>query len=448
MAKPKRRAARQPKPAPASAPRSEDRHHVRVHVALLAALVVLSLVLMFLMWSILNHRSFELETHHRGTLEEELPSIVAISGGSLVADNHVEIGHNGEFFARLLRDVEHATETIHLETYVWWSGEICERVALALAAKARQGVEVRLLGDWHGSRDMDERLLSTMREAGVEVVFFRPPRLRSIGRINSRTHRKIAVIDGRIAYIFGHGFAQEWVGDAEDRSRYRDTFAVLRGPIVNQIQGVFFENWLEETRKLPVGRQYFPEAEKAGSIEAHVAYVSSTGDVSAVETLYYGVIAAATREVLIQNPYFVVEDLGIALFRDAAARGVSVKVMLPAVHSTDSAIVQHASHRHFETLLDAGVEIYEYEKALLHQKVMIVDDLWASIGSANFDDRSFELNDELQLGIVDAGIARELEAAWEQDLRHARKVDRATWMRRGPWHRLVDRLSYALNEQL
>jgi cardiolipin synthase len=422
--------------------------HVRVHVGLLIALGLFSVVLMFLMWSILNHRSFQLELHHRGTLEEELPAIVAIGGSSLVAGNAVEIGQNGEFFDRLLADIDGATETVHIETFVWWAGEICERVARTLQAKAEQGVEVRLLLDWGGGRGIDDGLLAGMREAGVEVVFFHTPHWRSLGRINARTHRKIAVVDGRTAYVFGHGFAQEWVGDAEDRDHYRDTYLRVRGPIVNRIQGAFFENWLEETRRLPFGQQYFPEIEPAGSIETHVAYVSSTGDVSAVETLYYGVVAAATREVLIQNPYFVVEGLGIALFKDAVERGVRVRVMLPSVEATDSAIVQHASHRHFEELLDAGVEIYEYDRTLLHQKVMVVDGLWSTVGSANFDDRSFELNDEIQVGVVDRGIAQELAQAWEDDVRFARRLDPAEWKRRGWWHRLKDRLAYLLNEQL
>jgi cardiolipin synthase len=287
-----------------------------------------------------------------------------------------------------------------------------------------------------------------MRDSGVEISFFHPPSLRGLGRFNARTHRKIAVIDGRTAYIFGHGFGEEWMGDAEDRKHWRDSFAVVNGPIVNQIQGVFFENWLEETRRLPVGKAYFPTIEPQGSAEAHIAYVSSTGDVSAVEVLYYAVIAAATREVLIQNPYFVVEKLGIDLFKNAVARGVVVKVMVPSVDVTDSAIVQHASHRHFEELLDAGVEIYEYDRTLLHQKVIIVDGYWCSIGSANFDDRSFELNDEIVLGVVDPEVVEALQAAWRADLVHARPIDLETWRRRGPWHRLVDRLSYSINEQL
>jgi cardiolipin synthase len=430
-------------------PRADDeRHHVSVHLGVLVALGLFTIFLMVLLWSVLNHRSFQFETHHRRTLEEELPSIVALSHGTLVEGNQVELGHNGEFFTRLLASIAAARETIHLESFVWWSGEICGAVARALAAKADQGLEVRLLLDWAGGRKIDPALLQTLRDAGVEVVFFHRPTLRSLGRFNARTHRKIAVIDGRTAFVFGHGFAQEWTGDAEDRAHYRDTFVVLHGPIVNRIQAVFFENWLEETRKLPFGEQYFPEIEPAGTIATHVAYLSSTGDVSAVETLYYGVVAAATREVLIQNPYFVVEGLGIALFKDAVARGVRVRVMVPSVAATDAAIVQHASHRHFQELLEAGVEIYEYERTLLHQKVMIVDGLWSTVGSANFDDRSFELSDEIQVGIVDPGIASQLAAAWEEDLRFARRIDLATWKSRGWWHRLKDRLAYTINEQL
>ena len=148
------------------------------------------------------------------------------------------------------------------------------------------------------------------------------------------------------------------------------------------------------------------------------------------------------------SPYFVVEGLGLELFKQAVARGVSVKVMLPSVEATDNAIVQHASHRHFEELLGAGVEIYEYDRTLLHQKVIVVDRLWSSLGSANFDDRSFELNDEIQLGLVDPAIARQLIAAFEGDLRFAKRIDLEEWRRRDWWHRLKDRLAYSLNEQL
>ena len=422
--------------------------YFRVHVAVVIGYFAFLAVLLLLLWSILNHRSFRLEAHHRASLEEELPSIVALTHGSLVDGNRIEIGQNGEFFERLLPDLAAAAESIHIETYVWWKGEICMQVARALAAKAKEGLEVRVLLDWSGSHKMERDVLATMQDAGVEVVRFHPPHLRVIGRFNARTHRKIVVIDGSTAYVFGHGFAEQWTGDGQDREHYRDTYARVRGPIVNEIQGVFFENWLEQTRKVPFGPRYFPTLEPEGDVQAHVAYLSSTGDVSAIETLYYGVIAAATREVLIQNPYFVVEGLGIKLLEEAVARGVRVRVMVPSVEATDNAIVQHASHRHFEELLMAGVEIWEYDRTLLHQKTMVVDGQWSTVGTANFDDRSFELNDEIQLGIVDPRIAQQLTAAWENDAKAARRIDLAQWRQRSWWHRLKDRLAYTINEQL
>jgi cardiolipin synthase A/B len=424
--------------------------HRRVEIPLTVIIVALLLIALLgvLLWSVLNHRSFHLQTEHRGALETDLFSIAPLTGGSLVEGNAAEIGHNGSFFDRLMSDIEGAEETVHLETYVWWKGEVCRELATLLASRAREGVEVRLLIDWAGSRRMERGLVPLMRNAGAEVEFFRPLSLRNLGRINFRTHRKIAVIDGRTAYIFGHGIAQEWTGNAENREQYRDTFVRVQGPIVNQIQGAFFENWLETTRRLPLGPTYFPRIDPVGEATAHVAYANPMGGVSAAETLHYGIITAATREIFIQNPYFVVDPRMIQTFEKAVARGVVIRVMIPSVTSTDNPIVQHASHRYLRELLEAGVEIWEYEKTLLHQKVMIVDGIWSSIGSTNFDDRSFELNDEIQLGILDPEIALQLKEAWADDLRFARKVELAEWNRRSLWHRLKDRMAYLIKEQL
>jgi cardiolipin synthase A/B len=421
---------------------------VEIPLAVIAVALLLIAFLGVLLWSVVNHRSFHLETEHQGGLEIDLNSIVALSGGSLAEGNAVEIGHNGSFFERLMRDIEGAGETVHLETYVWWKGEVCRELAGLLASKAREGVEIRLLIDWAGSRRMEKDLVPLMRDAGAEVEFFRPLSLRNLGRINFRTHRKIAVIDGRTAYVFGHGIAQEWTGNAENREQYRDTFARVQGPVVNQVQGAFFENWLEATRRLPLGPLYFPEIEPVGPATAHVAYTNPVGGVSAAETLHYGIIAAATKEIYIQNPYFVVEPRMIKTFREAIDRGVTVRVMIPSVRSTDNPIVQHASHRYMKELLEAGLEVWEYERTLLHQKVMVVDGIWSSVGSTNFDDRSFELNDEIQLGILDPAIALQLKDAWNEDLRFARKIELAEWNRRGLWHRLKDRMAYLVKEQL
>lgn len=420
----------------------------KVHVGWLGGAVFIILALLIVLWSILNHQRFDLRATHQGTLEEELEAIAALTGGSLVEGNDIHVGQNGEFFTLLLEDIAAATGTIHIETYVWWPGQISQKLARLLAARAAEGIEVRLIVDWAGGKDMEPELLTLMRDAGAEVVFYKSPTFRTIGKINFRTHRKIVVIDGNLAYLSGHGVADEWTGNAERKDRYRDTFARIKGPIVRQIQAAFFENWLQETKTLPIGQRYFPTIEPIGNMTAHIAYHHPMGDASAVETLFYTVVASAVRDVMIQNPYFVVEETLLGLFEDAIKRGVRIRVMLPSVLATDNPIVQHASHRQFHRMLELGVEIYVYDKTLLHQKVMVVDGMWSSIGSTNFDDRSFELNDEIQIGILDHDLAAQLEEEWNRDMKFARKVELAGWKERGWWHRTKDHLAYLVNEQL
>ena len=412
--------------------------------------VFIIFLLLALLWTTTRHRSFSLITREARApnFEAQLPSVAALSQGTLIEGNQIDIGINGEFFDRLLEDLETAEETIHLETFVWWDGPVTVRIAELLAEKARKGVEVRVLVDSSGGSEMTGEVESMMLDAGVQLVWFRPLRFGNVGRLNFRDHRKIIVIDGKLAYLFGHGIAQEWTGNAENKERYRDTYARIRGPIVNQIQGVFFENWVEETRDLPSGRKYFPSIEPAGSMVAHLAWIQPIGDISAVEVLHYAAIAAARKDIVIQNPYFVVEDSGLALLSSAVDRGVRVRVMLPSVEGTDNALVQHASHARFEELLEAGVEIWEYDQTLLHQKIMVIDGVWSAIGSTNFDDRSFELNDEIQIGILDEGIASRLLADFESDLKYAHQVDLEQFRNRSIFDKLKDWASYTFNEQL
>lgn len=407
-------------------------------------------LLIVLLWTTTRHRSFSLVTRQAQARDftEQVRSVASLSQGTLIEGNHLEIGINGEFFDRLLEDLERAEETIHLETFVWWDGEITERLASLLASKASSGVEVRVMVDASGGSEMTDQVSETMTEGGVQLLWFRPFRLGNLGRLNFRDHRKIVVIDGRVAYLFGHGIAQEWTGDAEGKDRYRDTYARIRGPIVNQIQAVFFENWVEESRDLPAGAKYFPEIEHVGSMAAHLAWIQPIGDISSVEVLHYAAIAAAREDIVIQNPYFIVEDSGLDLMSQAVERGVRVRVMVPSVEGTDNALVQHASHARFEELLEAGVEIWEYDRTLLHQKIMVIDGVWSAIGSTNFDDRSFELNDEIQIGVLDEGIAAELIADFEEDMKYARKLDLEEFRNRPLLDKFKDWAAYTFNEQL
>lgn len=410
--------------------------------------VAIVFVLVLLLWSSRRERESHVRVPDLIRLEEALPSIAGLTGSPILPGNRVEILQNGdEFFPALLQDIAASRESIHIETYVWWKGEICEQIAEALAAKARKGVEVRLQLDAVGAQEGDEKLFEMMEAAGVRIARFHPFELADLGLFNNRTHRKIAIFDGRVAHVFGHGIAQEWTGHAQDEEHWRDTGVRLQGPIVGAVQSVFSENWLEQTSEPIVGERYFPPLEPAGTVRAQMVASSPQGGVSRLELLYKLAIATAQKELLIQNPYFIPDGEVVGLIDKAVQRGVDVSIMLPGA-VTDSSIVRHAGHRHYEDLLRHGVKIYEYRPTLNHQKILIVDRVWAHVGSANFDDRSLDINDEASVGIIDAEVAGRLRAAFTEDLKSSTEVTLAEWQKRSAWHRLVDRVSYSINEQL
>jgi cardiolipin synthase A/B len=415
-------------------------------VFILIVLLILTLVLVA--WSVKRHRNVELSGTPEGRLQEMLPSIVALSAGTLEEGNSVELIQNGALWPRLFADIAAARSSVHIESFVWWTGEVCDQLAALLATKARQGVKVRVLLDASGSSKMDDRLVELMKEAGCELEKVHSFHIVNLGLWNYRDHRKIFVVDGKIGYVAGHGIADEWTGNAESKERYRDIAARIEGPLVNRLQGVFSENWIATTGRIFAGPEYFPQPEPAGNIAAHVAFSSPSVEASTIEILHYMAIEAAERTITIQNPYFLPDREGIEALKRAVRRGVDVRVMIPSASSTDNAIVQHASHHRFGALLDAGVKLWEYEKTLLHQKVMTIDGIWSIVGSTNFDDRSFELNDEISVGIVDPGIAAELERTFREDLRHARERRPGEWSQRGVWHKLIDALAFSVNEQL
>jgi len=389
---------------------------------------------------------FELSDRRRP--EGMVESLIGITEGAIDAGNRVEILQNGAYFDRLLEDIAAAKTSIHIESFIWWSGEICDRIGEALVRRAREGVEVRVMLDYSGSSRMERDLRKRMREAGCDVRRFHAPSLGNLGRMNNRTHRKIAVFDGRIGYIGGHGIAQEWTGNGEDRDHWRDTHVRMEGPVVNTIQGVFCENWIEETASVPVGEKYFPKLERVGKTDAHVAFASPRGSMSAVQLLYYLAISFAEKELLIANPYFLPHPDAIDELQRAAKRGVDVRIMLPAAAVIDAPLVQHASHHHFGDLLEGGVRIFEHQRTLIHQKIIVVDRQWSCVVSTNFDDRSFELNDEVSVGFTDPDIAEQLRETFFEDQKSTREVHLDEWRRR-PWHhKVMDEAAYLLRREL
>jgi cardiolipin synthase len=417
-------------------------------IAIIGGLLAITLLTITL-WSVKREGDVVLQTNDPGELQTLIPSIVGLTQSSLDAGNSIQVLQNGDgFWPAMFRDVAAARHSVHVESYIWYDSPVAKQLAALLAQKAKQGVIVRVLVDGSGGRQLKGDLKEMLIGAGVKVAHFHPPRISNLGRMNNRDHRKLWIIDGRTAYTGGYGVAQEWTGHAQDKKHYRDSGVRVTGPIVNRLQAAFVENWIEETGEIPSGDEYFPRLVPTGPTAAHVAYTSPSYSASSVQVLYYMAIKAARREIIIQNPYLLPDEEALDALIEAAKRGVSVKIMVPAVDATDNAIVQHASHHHFGTLLQHGVRIWEYHRTLLHQKVLIVDGYWSCVGSTNFDDRSLQLNDEISMGIVDPNIAAQLRGAFNDDLRYSKERHFEEWKNRGLWHKTVDGLAYLGRSQL
>lgn len=415
-----------------------------ITLGLLAVIVLLVLVI----WSIRRHRNPVLELECGEPIETMLPSIAGLSLGTVVQGNQVEILENGGFFDVLIAEIDGARHSVHFETFLWKDGVLAQRLADAFCRRAQAGVQVRLMLDANGSRGIGDRIEAQLKQAGCRLKYFHRTRIRHIGVYNNRTHRKICIVDGRVAFAGGHCIVDSWLGEAQDKQHFADVSVRLRGPIVGQLQSVFSENWVGHTGELFVGDDVFPALQAEGTVPMHVAFVKPDGSAPAVKILHHALICFANRRLWIQNPYFIPEPEAVEAFARAVKRGVDVRVMTPSTGGSDNPMVQHAGHHVYEKLLRAGVRVFEYPHTLLHQKVIVVDSIWASVGSCNFDDRSFEINDEVTLGMLDAGLARQLEAIFEKYAAQCREIKLAEWKRRPLKHRVLERLAYSINEVL
>jgi cardiolipin synthase len=413
-------------------------------IAITVAAALIAILVSFILWSRTRRRHVHLDLP-RGDAASLMRSIAALTYGRVIEGNAVRIIQDDAFFVALLEDLSRAKHHFHLETFLWADGVISDRLVSALSAAARR-IEVRVLVDQRGAKTTSPEAWATMRAAGVDFRVYHRARLRELGWYNNRDHRKIAVIDGRIGYTFGHGVSDLWGGIRNDG--WRDTAARFEGPVVAELQTAFLENWVKVTRRALAGPEYFPEPVRAGTIPTHVAYAAPPETATAVHRLYYLAIAAAQREILLQNPYFLPDRHALRLYAEAVRRGVTVKLMLPSSGTSDFPIVQHASHHYYGPLLDAGAIVYEYALSGLHQKVMVIDREWCTIGSTNFDPRSFRINDEITVAIYDRGVAEELASAFERDAQHAREWTLARWNARTLGHRLRDRVSVLAKRQL
>jgi cardiolipin synthase len=421
---------------------------IAVPVWLFALMALAILALIVILWSVKRRRRPRLALVAKGDLAELIPSIVGATQGTMMDGNRITLHQNGAFWEAVFRDLEQARSTIHYETFLSKEGQLTRRMSEVLCRKAKEGVDVRVMLDGSGGKHFGKQGLADMCDAGVTVQKYHPIEVRNLGILNNRDHRKIFVIDGRIGYIGGHCLVDTWLGDAEDQQHFRDISARVEGPVVGQLQSAFAENWIEECGEVPAGKEIFPELKPVGEMKAHVVWTSPAGSASTLKLLHYMAIHAARKSITIQNPYFLPDPDARDALLAAVKRGVTVRIMIPATTASDSKIVQHASHHHYGTLLKGGVRLFDYQKTLLHQKVIVIDGCWCAVGSTNFDDRSFEVNDEASLVIYDESIARELEETFERDRADAKEVHFDAWKTRPLVHKLQDFSAFVFNEQL
>jgi cardiolipin synthase A/B len=369
-------------------------------------------------------------------------------GPSLIEGNQVETLLNGdEFFPSMLQAIESAQKTITLESYIYWSGESGRKFTTALTERAKVGVKIHLLLDFVGSSRMDRDLLKEMENAGVQIAQYNALPWFSLRRVNNRTHRKILVVDGKIGFTGGAGIADHWLGNADSPEHWRDTHYRFEGPVVGQMQAAFMDNWLAGRGELLHGDDYFPAEEKKGNQLAQVFKSSPSEGSETARLMYLLSIASARKNIFMSNAYFVPDDLSVRTFVSAAKRGVKIKIITPG-KITDTKIVRSASRSRWGELLKAGVEFFEYQPTMFHCKVMVVDDLWSSVGSTNFDNRSFRLNDEVNLNVYDREFALEQVRDFQEDLKKSKQITYEEWKNRPLFEKFKDWMAGLLKHQL
>ena len=351
----------------------------------------------------LSHRregafGYDLDTDLEVNSQDFMRAAEALTGAPITVGNEAELLINGDrIFPCFLETIAAAEKTLNVQTYIYWRGDIATDVAGAIAAKASEGVACKVILDALGAVKMDRGLVRDMEHAGVRVILFRPPKPYAVRRLVNRTHRRILVADGRVGMTGGVGIAAEWTGDAEDPDHWRDTHVRVRGPVVRGLQGAFAENWLEGTGEVLAGEHYLPELEPTGDRGQMqvVRSSASVGDTN-VEALYYLAIASARKSIELTAAYFVPRPAFMDALCSAAKRGVDVRILVPGPH-IDKGFVRVAGRAAYDQLLEAGVSLYEYQPTMLHAKSMVVDGSWSSVGTVNFDNRSFQLHDEITL---------------------------------------------------
>lgn len=356
-------------------------------------------------------------------------------GGALrtpfVAGNRVSPLVNGDqFVPAIVAAIRAASNSVNIETFIWKSGRMSDQILEPLIERARAGVEVRVIADALGTYRLVRKDRERMWAAGIRFVRMNPPRLSRLHRINFRDHRKLVIVDGRVAFTGGFCIGDKWLGNAETEASWRETLVQVEGPVVAQFQGVFSANWLEGTGELLFGQKFYPALEKEGTALAQHFASGPDENRGAAHVAYVSAIEAARNRIVLEQSYFVPDDLSVEALIRARQRGVDVQILTPG--NINFNIVRRASRTLWPDLLRAGAHIYEYGPAKLHCKILMVDDAFVSIGSVNLDERSFRINDEQNINVIDREFAAKMLEQFERDRAQSRAITLEE-LKKTPW---------------
>jgi cardiolipin synthase len=380
--------------------------------------------------------------------DEFLHTVSGATGMVFVAGNKIGLLNNGdEFYPVMLEEVDRAEASVTIEAYIYWAGEIGRRFARSLARRARAGVSVKILLDAVGSASIGSEILETLEAGGCQLAWYNRIQWYSIGRLNHRTHRKSLIVDGRVGFTGGAGIADVWLGHAQDAEHWRDIQIRVEGPAVVPLQTGFAANWLQTTGELITGDRYYPPTDCGGHLSALTLMSSPETGASTVRTMYYLSIVCARKSIYIANPYFVPDAVAIETLIDAKRRGVDVRIMVAGAYN-DNWLARRNSVMLFGRLLESGIEVLEYNRTMLHHKTMVVDGVWSTIGTTNFDNRSFAHNEESNVCVYNRTLALRLQETFLADARDCDRLSYEAWRSRGAWIRAQEIVASFMQDQV
>jgi cardiolipin synthase len=377
-----------------------------------------------------------------------LNQLESVTNSRITTDDHIQVLENGEtFYAAELDTMRQAQHSIDIEAYIFHKGRLTKEVVDVLTERAKAGVKVNVVLDSVGSFSTHRSYFTSLRAAGGHIEWYHKLRLHNWFMSNNRTHREITVVDGKIAFVGGAGYADWWRYQKKKEPRWRDTMVRVEGEAASAIQGTFAENWLESSGQILDGPDYFPTETAHGTSTALVISSAPTSRGSSpARVLFQMLIAGARKSILITTPYFLPDKSMREELLSARRRGVAIKVVVPGLHA-DHALTRSSGRSVYGDLLKSGAEIYEYETSMIHAKISVVDGVWSVVGSTNLDNRSFGINDEINVAVLDPGVAAVLTRDFDQDASQGKRITLQDWNNRGVFERLVEYIGWIFEHQ-